>query len=112
MAARAAGSAGPSAQRIATGAVAVARVRLRAPPDKNMRRLLADRFLDLHHEVLVLAAGGQLRSFGLGGLLLRKIEQGDPLGRLIEHAPEQFAALGLGRLAAALALDRGLFLRL
>src|SRR5205085_1097038 len=65
---------------------------------REYRQLLGNRFLDLHHEVRILAAGSQLLGFGLSSFPLAEIEEGDPLGGLVEDAPKELAALGLGRL--------------
>src|SRR5207249_2135645 len=73
-------------------------------------RLLRNRFLHLHHEVLVLAAPRQLSSLRVGRFLLTEVKQGDPFSRLVEDAPEKSPPFGLGGLAAALSFDGGLLL--
>src|SRR5262249_40499411 len=71
-----------------------------------------DRFLDLHHEVLILAASGELNRLRFSCFTLAEIKQGNPLRRLVEYSPVQLSPLRLSRLAAALALRGRLLLGL
>ena len=71
--------------------------------------LLRDRFLHLCTKCGLLPLA-ESRSPWRGRLLLREVEQGDPLERLVEHAPEQLQPVRLLALGPALALGGGLLL--